>query len=95
MFEPLVNWWTETANPWIDRVLPDREIFGNGVERWLTAFGVLLGLWLVLRILKGIVHLPRKSWPSGSNRNGRRPSRIWPWRPGGGLSWAWRFICHR
>ena len=80
MFEPFVNWWTGTFNPWIDRVLPDREIFGNGVERWLAALGLLLGLWLVFRFSRGLCDCGRKVWPTASSPSGRKPSRIWPSR---------------
>ena len=49
------EWWQEHVDPWIDRIAPDREIYGNDVERWLVALALLFGLWIVFRIVKSIV----------------------------------------
>lgn len=56
MFQSLTGWWQRTVNPWIDRIAPERELYGNNVERWLVAVGMLFGLWVLLRIVKAIIH---------------------------------------
>ncbi len=55
MFQSIAAWWQQNIDPFIDRIAPNRKFFGNDVERWMIAFGVLLGLWLLFRIIKGIV----------------------------------------
>ena len=62
MFHAVNDWWYETVDPWIDRVFPEREIAGNEIERWLVAIAVLMGLWLLLRIIKGIVRSRAQSF---------------------------------
>ncbi len=56
------EWWMNTVDPWIDGVFPHREFWGNAVERWLIALGVLLGLWLLFRIIKSIVRSRAQHW---------------------------------
>ena len=55
MFQAVNDWWYQTVDPWIDRFISERKIYGNEVERWLIALALLLGLWLLLRIIKAIV----------------------------------------
>lgn len=55
MFQSIAGWWERSVDPWIDRIAPERTLYGNDVERWLIALGSLLLLWVVLRIIKSIV----------------------------------------
>jgi small-conductance mechanosensitive channel len=55
MFQSIADWWRRSVDPLIDRIAPERELYGNDVERWLLALAALLGIWLVLRIVKAIV----------------------------------------
>ena len=55
MFQAVNDWWYQTVDPWIDRFISERKIYGNEVERWLIALALLLGLWGLLRIIKAIV----------------------------------------
>ncbi len=44
------------------RDLLDRSLIGNSADRWLTALGVALGTFLVLRILQSLVRRRLEKW---------------------------------
>lgn len=67
MFQAVNDWWYQTVDPWIDRVAPERAFFGNDVERWLVAVGLLLGLWLLLRVTKGVIRKRAQKFADETN----------------------------
>lgn len=68
---PEMGGWERWVDPWIDRIAPERELYGNDVERWLIALGALLGVWLLLRIIKSIVQGRAQSFAD-------RGASVWP-----------------
>lgn len=72
MLQSVQDWWEETVDPTIDRLFPDREVLGNNVERWLVAIGLVLVLWALFRIIKGIVR-------RRANTLAERSKSIAPW----------------
>jgi small-conductance mechanosensitive channel len=55
MLDSIRTWWGGTLEPWIDRSLAGRELFGIAVERWLLALVTLVVVFFALRVVKRIL----------------------------------------